>query len=131
MFPSERYGAAGDTFEACVHDVDSTRAINSWKKSWESAKEKAKVVIRFHDLRHTCVTRMLEGGVPLSVVASILGWSAATTARMAKRYGHIGQVAQRQAVAILDVQPKKPKRPTRLREAGLVSRRRRIESRPS
>src|SRR5207253_10612272 len=57
---------------------------------------------RFHDLRHTCVTRMLEGGVPLSVVASILGWSPATTARMAKRYGHIGDVAQRLAVAILD-----------------------------
>ena len=52
---------------------------------------------------------MLEGGVPLSVVASILGWSAATTARMAKRYGHIGQVAQRQAVAILDRPAKKPK----------------------
>lgn len=28
------------------------------------------------------VPRMLEGGVPLSFVASILGWSAATTARM-------------------------------------------------
>jgi hypothetical protein len=52
---------------------------------------------------------MLEGGVPLSVVASILGWSAATTARMAKRYGHIGQFAQRQAVAVLDKLPKSKK----------------------
>lgn len=102
IFPRERYGAGGDTFESCVFDVDPTRSINSWKEAWESAKKKAGVVVRFHDLRHTCVTRMLEGGVPLSVVASILGWSAATTARMAKRYGHIGQVAQRQAVAILD-----------------------------
>jgi integrase len=70
-------------------------------------KDDTGIVIRFHDLRHTCVTRMLEGGVPLSVVASILGWSPATTARMAKRYGHIGQVAQRQAVAILDPKRKK------------------------
>lgn len=107
IFPRERYGAGGDKFEVCVFDVDPTHSINSWKEAWESAKEKAGVVIRFHDLRHTCVTRMLEGGVPLSVVASILGWSAATTARMAKRYGHIGQVAQRQAVAVLDgIQPK-------------------------
>jgi hypothetical protein len=45
---------------------------------------------------------MLEGGVPLSVVASILGWSPATTARMAKRYGHIGHVAMRQAVEVLE-----------------------------
>jgi len=44
--------------------------------------------------------------VPLSVVASILGWSPATTARMAKRYGHIGNVAQRQAVDILDKLPR-------------------------
>lgn len=108
VFARERYGAGGDKFEACVFDVDPKRPLNSWKEAWESAKKKAGVTLRFHDLRHTCVTRMLEGGVPLSVVASILGWSAATTARMAKRYGHIGQVAQRQAVSILDA-PSAPK----------------------
>lgn len=66
--------------------------------------------VRFHDLRHTCVTRMLEGGAPLSVVASIMGWSPATTVRMAKRYGHIGQIAQRQAVQILDRRLKRSKK---------------------
>ncbi|MEP6936336.1 MAG: tyrosine-type recombinase/integrase [Nitrospirota bacterium] len=117
VFPSERYGAGGDKFEPCVYDTDPTSPINSWKEAWESAKENAGVAVRFHDLRHTCVTRMLEGGAPLSVVAAILGWSAATTVRMAKRYGHIGQVAQRQAVAILDPKPKKNgKRPARVRK---------------
>jgi integrase len=110
VFPSERYGAGGDKFEPCVYDTDPTHPIKSWKEAWESAKETAKVSVRFHDLRHTCVTRMLEGGAPLSVVASILGWSAATTVRMAKRYGHIGQLAQRQAVKLLDVKPKKPRK---------------------
>ena len=109
VFPSERYGAGGNKFEPVVYNIDPTKAINSWKKSWKSVKEDTGVTIRFHDLRHTCVTRMLEGGVPLSVVASILGWSPATTARMAKRYGHIGQVAQRQAVAVLDAKPPKKK----------------------
>jgi integrase len=103
VFASERYGAGGDDFEPCVYDCDPTKPINSWKEAWESAKKKASVSVRFHDLRHTAVTRMLEGGAPLSVVAAILGWSAATTVRMAKRYGHIGQVAQRQAVELLDV----------------------------
>jgi integrase len=101
-FPSERYGAGGDDFEPTVFDVDPEAPIGSWKEAWESVKRKAGVEVRFHDLRHTCVTRMLEGGVPLSVVASILGWSPATTARMAKRYGHIGQMAMRQAVAVLE-----------------------------
>ncbi|HLG55521.1 MAG TPA: tyrosine-type recombinase/integrase, partial [Vicinamibacterales bacterium] len=110
LFPSERYGAGGNIFQPVVHGVDPTRAITSWKEAWETVKENTGVTIRFHDLRHTCVTRMLEGGVPLSVVASILGWSPATTARMAKRYGHIGQVAQRQAVEVLDRKPPKPKR---------------------
>jgi integrase len=107
VFPSERYGAGGNKFEPTVYGVDPTKAINSWKEAWESVKERTGVSIRFHDLRHTVVTRMLEAGVPLSVVASILGWSAATTVRMAKRYGHIGQVAQRQAVEVLDLKPKK------------------------
>jgi hypothetical protein len=44
---------------------------------------------------------MLEAGIAFSVVASVMGWSAATTVRMAKRYGHIGQEAQKQAVAVL------------------------------
>jgi integrase len=59
------------------------------------------ITCRFHDLRHTAVTRMLEGGAPLAVVAAILGWSAATMVRVARRYGHIGNAAQRQAVDLL------------------------------
>lgn len=123
VFPSERYGAGGDDFEPCVYDIDVKQPIKSWKEAWESAKERVKVTVRFHDLRHTCVTRMLEGGVPLSVVASILGWSAATTARMAKRYGHIGQIAQRQAVAVLDKLPRSKKPPAKV--AALTSERHR------
>lgn len=81
--------------------TDPTRPIGDWKESWEAAKKRAKVSCRFHDLRHTGCTRMLEAGVAFSVVATIMGWSAATTVRMAKRYGHIGQAAQREAVAVL------------------------------
>jgi hypothetical protein len=41
---------------------------------------------------------MLEAGVPFSVVSEIMGWSASTAVRMAKRYGHIGHTARREAV---------------------------------
>ena len=98
VFPHERYGAAGDKFKACVYDIDPTRPIGRWKEAWEAAKTRAKVQCRFHDLRHTGCTRMLEAGVPFSVLATLMGWSAATTVRMAKRYGHIGQAALRNAV---------------------------------
>jgi hypothetical protein len=39
---------------------------------------------------------------PFAVVAEIMGWSAATAVRMAKRYGHIGESARRQAMAALE-----------------------------
>jgi integrase len=101
LFPAERYGASGDVFKACAYATDPTKPIGSFKKAWEKAKGGAKVTCRFHDLRHTAATRMLEAGVPFAVLASIMGWSPGTTVRMAKRYGHIGQDAQRQAVAAI------------------------------
>jgi integrase len=101
VFPKERYGASGDGV-TIVYESDPTNPIGCWKEAWESAKRRAGVSCRFHDLRHTGCTRMLEAGAPFSVVATIMGWSASTTVRMAKRYGHIGQTAQRQAVNALN-----------------------------
>jgi integrase len=100
VFPSERYGASGDG-AVVVHGNDPTKPIGRWKEAWESAKTRAGVTCRFHDLRHTGCTRMLEAGVPFSVVATIMGWSPSTTVRMSRRYGHIGQAAQRDAVNAL------------------------------
>jgi integrase len=98
VFPSERYGAAGDKFKPCSYQTDVTRPIGRWKEAWEAAKTRAKIQCRFHDLRHTGCTRMLEAGVAFPVVAMVMGWSAATTVRTAKRYGHIGHKALRNAV---------------------------------
>ena len=67
-----------------------------------AAKPRAGVSCRFHDLRHTPGTRVLESGRPLSVVATIMGRSPSTTVRMSRRYGYIGQAAQREAVKALD-----------------------------
>ena len=54
--------------------------------------------LRFHDLRHSAATKMLENDVPIATVAQVLGWSASTAIRMAKRYGHIRPEAQRRAL---------------------------------
>ena len=101
VFPAERYAASGNG-STVVYESDPTKPIGRWKEAWESAKIRAGVSCRFHDLRHTGCTRMLEAGVPFSVVATIMGWSASTTVRMSKRYGHIGQSAQRSAVNALN-----------------------------
>lgn len=46
--------------------------------------------VRFHDLRHSAVSRMIAARVPLPIIAKIVGWSAGTMARMVARYGHFG-----------------------------------------
>ena len=102
VFPSERVGFSGNRETAQVYGTDPTTPITSWKVAWTSARKAGEVQCRFHDLRHTCITRLLERGVPLPVVASLMGWSPATTTRMAKRYAHFGDSAQRQAMETLD-----------------------------
>jgi integrase len=102
VFPTEKCGAAGDDFKPCVYGTDPTSPIGDWKEAWEAARKRAVVFCRFHDLRHTACTRMLESGTPLSVVATIMGWSPSTTVRMSRRYGHIGQAAQVEAVKALE-----------------------------
>jgi integrase len=66
---------------------------------WETAELPAGLVsVRFHDLRHSAVSRMIAGRVPLPIIAKIVGWSAGTMAKMAARYGHFGIEELRSAV---------------------------------
>jgi integrase len=106
VFPSERYGAGGDEFSPKAYHVDPSKPIGSIKEAWEAARVRAARILkgeteeaqpkeeiaplacRFHDLRHTAVSRMLNAGTPIAKVAKIVGWSASTMVLMAKRYGH-------------------------------------------
>jgi len=119
VFPSEAYGFAGNERKPHHETVDPTVPIGDVKSSWATARCEAGVRCRFHDLRHTACTRLLERGASLSVVSAIMGWSASTTAAMARRYGHIGAEAQRQALDRLV----EPTESSRLDDAfSLVSR---------
>ena len=84
-----------------MFDTNPKKPITSWKTAWVSVKDAAGITCRFHDLRHTTVTRLLERGVPFAVVAALMGWSPGMAMRMARRYGHIGQTVQREAMALL------------------------------
>jgi len=105
VFPAERYGVAGHDAAPHSRSLDLHKPLGSLKEAWESAKRKADVKCRFHDLRHSACTRLVERGVPLPVIASLLGWSAGTTVLMARRYGHITAEAQRSAVRELNRDP--------------------------
>lgn len=56
------------------------------------------VGFRFHDLRHTAVSRMIVAGMPLPIIAKVVGWKLSTVVSMAERYGHFQEEDMRRAV---------------------------------
>ena len=54
--------------------------------------------LRFHDLRHSAVSRMIAARIPIPIIAKVVGWSTSTMAKMAARYGHFGVEELRSAV---------------------------------
>jgi integrase len=70
-------------------------------KDFKSQLEKAGIKeIRFHDLRHTAASLMLNNGVPVLVVSKILGHSKTSTTL--DIYGHLIPVMQENAARIMD-----------------------------
>jgi integrase len=63
-------------------------------------EEKGYPDIRFHDLRHSAATYMLEQGVPLDVVKDILGHSSISIT--SDTYGHILDKRRRSAAELMD-----------------------------
>jgi integrase len=103
VFPSERYGLIGKkgTFGGKVapYETFPEQPIGSWKTAWRQAKKAAKVECRWHDLRHTAVSRVAAGGATDGTLQAIFGWLSPA---MIERYSHVRNEAKRKAVAVLD-----------------------------
>lgn len=70
------------------------------KKSFHKVLKLANIQnFRFHDLRHTVATRLVEKGIDLIVVQEILGHSKITTTQ---RYAHPVSERKQQAINILN-----------------------------
>jgi excisionase family DNA binding protein len=73
------------------------------KKGFKAACRRANIEgLRFHDLRHTFASRLVERGIDLITVKDLLGHS---TVRMTERYTHSSQLSKRSAVEILAKKP--------------------------
>jgi integrase len=95
VFPQEKYGIAGNDRLPCAWQVDPNQPMHRWKVAWEAARRRARVSCRFHDLRHTFISRLAESQASDSTVMALAGH---VSRAMMERYSHIRMEAKRLAV---------------------------------
>jgi site-specific recombinase XerD len=72
----------------------------SVKKAWGGVVEAAELEdFRWHDLRHTFASKLVQAGVGLFVLQTLLGHSSSL---MTQRYSHLAPDHLADAVAVLD-----------------------------
>lgn len=87
-------------FPQCEGIFDPTRAnvsqpTKGWRTSWRKALKRAGLKVRFHDLRHTAITKRAEGKASDQTIMSIAGH---VSRAMMEHYSHIRIAAKRSAL---------------------------------
>ena len=99
-----RYRATHCADSGRVFCTKGGEGVDGVQSSFRRACKAAGLVgFRFHDLRHTCGSWLMQAGVPAGHIASVLGHS---TVRMTERYAHVAPANAQDAVAKLDGVPK-------------------------
>ena len=99
VFPWHRVGLSGNGRTPAISGVDLSRPMGSWKTAWKTACKKAGVKYRWHDSRHTFVSRLAEN--PTVSEETIRALAAHVSQRMLQRYSHIRLQAKRAAIESL------------------------------
>ena len=89
-------------FPACEnHNIDPTRPITSFRKAWRNATKTAGLAgLRFHDLRHTAITKLAESMASEQTIMAIAGH---VCRKMLEHYSHIRMDAKRTAIDAIAV----------------------------
>jgi integrase len=74
--------------------IDPSRPIKSWRSAWRAALKRASLQLRFHDLRHTCITKLAESQASEQTLMAIAGHVSRS---MIEHYSHIRIEAKRRA----------------------------------
>ncbi len=79
---------------------DASRPMKTWRTAWRAVTKEAGLRgLRFHDLRHHCVTKLAEAGVPDQTLMAIAGH---VSRQMLEHYSHIRMQSKRAAVDALE-----------------------------
>ena len=88
------------TSEYVFVNPETGKPYTDIKHSWSTVMKAAGIEnFRFHDLRHTAITRMVEKGIPLPVVKEIAGHSKIETTM---RYTHTNSKQKVDAIEVLN-----------------------------
>ena len=100
LFPRHKVGMGGNSRSPRIWAVDLSRPMGSWKKAWARACKVAGVRYRWHDLRHTFVSRLAEN--PNVSEQTIRALAGHVSERMLERYSHIRRHAKDAAITALE-----------------------------
>jgi integrase len=75
--------------------IDPSRPIKSWRSAWRAALKRSGLQFRFHDLRHTCITKLAESQASEHTLMAIAGH---VSRKMIEHYSHIRMEAKRTAL---------------------------------
>ena len=80
--------------------IDPTRPLTSWRSAWRALRKAAGLNhVRFHDGRHTALTRLAEAGQPDWVIQAQMGH---VSQAMMKTYSHVRRKALNEAAHVLE-----------------------------
>ena len=85
---------------AVICDVELSEPVRSWQRAWRKILKDAKLHYRWHDLRHTFVTRLAEN--PNVSEETIRALAGHVSKEMLQRYSHIRVKAKREAITALE-----------------------------
>jgi integrase len=74
--------------------IDPSQPIKSWRSAWRAALKRSGLQLRFHDLRHTCITKLAESQASEQTLMAIAGHVSRS---MIEHYSHIRMEAKRTA----------------------------------
>ena len=87
VFPFHKMGLAGNERKPTMYDLDMSRQTGSWRKAWLDACKAGGVRDRWHDLRHTFVSRLAES--PAISEQTIRALAGHVSRQMLEHYSHI------------------------------------------
>jgi len=100
LFPAHKVGVSGNGRAVHAYGFDSSRPVGEFKKAWSDALRRASLKYRWHDCRHTFVTRLAEN--PAVSEETIRALAGHVSRKMLERYSHIRVAAKQAAIAALE-----------------------------